>query len=184
LLERSTFWIIPFLTIWAVSGILDSVNFFLLKIKSIQIYAAVYSWALILLIFIGGIYPLSVDPSNQTESSKDAETITAQLKPRIDNESIVVVSEKADAEYWYYFDYLGIPQRSIRSIKTRPFNKAFIIIDGHETLDEVTQGYGPGSQFLKMDQVQKIVHFDYTTLYEIPANESAIKSAFPNYQGF
>ena len=182
LIERSTFWMIPFFVIWASAGCLFFINWvvsFIPKLNA-KIHMVINSSIIIGIAFLGCLYPIRVDPSHEKWSVPDAKSVTLALKKIISDQDIVVVSESLNAPYWYYFDYYKIPPNTIRDIRNRPFKRAFIIVaPSKQNVNDVVEKYGPDLSFLDVNGTIKILSVGGIDLYEIPGRLDTIKMFFP-----
>ncbi len=183
LVERSTFWMIPLFTTWAIAGFWGAVKAFFYR--HVTLISQRIAWGYIILTCItilGCIYPLTVDPSQQKWSRPEAEAISQELRKIITQDDIVILSEAGDAAFWYYFDFLNVPQSCIRGIKNRPFNRALVIVYRmDETLDDVIRNYGPDFALLKYDKAQKILSSGGADVYAIPASLRVMQETFPEW---
>jgi hypothetical protein len=116
-----------------------------------------------------------------------AEEVTLYLKPQLNDDSLVVVSQCSDARYWYYFLAHGIPDRIIL-VNNRYFDKVFIIVYTQdnfncraEIMANIFTRYGPNLQFFDINTARVINQINYATLYEIDPILSRIEKAYPNH---
>ena len=186
-IARIWLWVIPFMTLWCTAGIVGGLQWITQKLSSQ--YLAPLALAVMLLGFaINGMYQSYIGMAiYPTAEDPVAEEVTLFLKPQLTENDLVVVSNCANARYWYYFSLYNIPDIVIRN-RDRFFTRVFIIAYiqanpscGNEDLLDVFSKYGPDAVFFDLDTLRLIKQFDYAAIYEIDPVLERIQKAYPNH---
>jgi hypothetical protein len=177
--------LIPLLLMLVAAGWITSIEKHLhFRIKTITL-AQIGCASLLGLILIGNIVRSVNVYQTRYWVPGVVEATTLYLKSQLQGDDVVVVSPPDDAPYWYYFRLHNIPQRFIFGTKTRPFERAFVIMN-HEydtthykpDLVKIIQYRGPDLVFMDLTTDQIIQTIEKTDVHLIYSNPSAQKGAF------
>ena len=116
----------------------------------------------------------------QPYSGKEAEAVTRYLKANITPDDVIVPSSGADAFYWYYGRYTEIPNWNYRSIKSRPFYKAYVIIypTRGDTIEKVILESGPDLVFFDLKSANLVYTNQDAEVYSVNAIPEIIQEVF------
>ncbi len=86
----------------------------------------------------------------------------------------------ADAPYWYFARYVGIPIRNIRAVKSRPSYRAYVIIYPQygDTVESVIHKNGPDLTFYNLDTITLVFTSQNAQVYRIDAFPDAVNRAY------
>jgi len=192
ILSRVWLFLLPLIILWAAAGFMG------LAISIPQPHTPANSRAnsrtrwiergaaglALFLVFLGGaafLSPYLAHPEKiRAWPGMDAEAVTLYFKDELRQGDVVIVSNDEDAQYWYYFDYYRIPETHIRTIKTRPFQRAYIISHPkpRRTIESVILEFGPDLAFFKMETLKPQAQIGSTVIYEIWPYQDAVDQAF------
>jgi hypothetical protein len=182
--------LIPLLLKLVAAGWITSLeNLFQFRFKTITLAQVVCTF-LLGFILIGNIVRSVTVFQTRNGKPGVVEATTLYLKTQLQGDDVVVVAPPDDAPYWYYFRLHNIPQRFIFGTKTRPFGRAFVIMN-HEydtthykpDLQKTIQYRGPDLVFMDLTTDQIIHTIEKTDIHLIYPNRSALDSAFGDWKG-
>jgi hypothetical protein len=175
-ISRIWLWMLPIILIGSSAGWLGFLGLVENKNHSVKFSYVVLSifvvcWAFSAVTFV---FPTPYERENNTPI-----VVTEYLKSKLTDKDIVVLSMKSDARFWYYFNAYNIPQGTIRGIKKRPFEKAYVIIyPKNETLENVLDKFGPDQAFLNLATINKIYQYNDAQVYTIDSTQTATQLQF------
>jgi hypothetical protein len=117
----------------------------------------------------------------QMKSASEVEQVTSYLKDILTPDDVVVVSDAADACYWYYFVNSGIPDSAIRAIKSRPFYGAYVVVYPNfkdENFDKVLKEHGPDYIFFDMKTKKIITQIGSAVIYRVEPFPDVIRKVY------
>jgi hypothetical protein len=126
---RIWLFLLPLVFIWSAAGIIGSLKALPLKLPQRFSLAAVAVGAAMLVVAIQAIRVLPSLP-DQWVAKGEAENIVLFLKDDIQESDFILVTSPDDAPVWYYSRLYGIADAHFDN--TRPFNRAFIIVNPAE----------------------------------------------------
>jgi hypothetical protein len=134
----------------------------------------------ILLVFSINTIVLNIQQVRVIAANSDEMNVTLYLKPKVTPEDIVIVSSHADAVYWYYFTYYHLPEVSIRNIKDRPFNRAFVVVypGNGETFQQVLTQRGPDYGFPDLNAGKLLTTIGAVEVYKIEPDPGVMERLF------
>lgn len=182
ILGRVWLFLLPLLMLWAAAGFMGLAAS-IPQPRGRWVERGAAGLALIAAL-LGGLAFLSPYLANpeliRSQPGMDAEAVTLYFQDQLRQGDVVIVSNDEDAQYWYYFDYYRIPETHIRTIKSRPFQHAFIIShpNPRRTIDSVILQFGPDRRFFKMESLKPAVQIGSTIIYEIWPNQDVVDRAY------
>jgi hypothetical protein len=171
LVQRPNAWskiwlfLMPLVFIWSAAGIIGSLKALPLKLPRRFSLAVVAVGAAMLVVAIQAIRVLPSLPF-QWASKGEAESIVLFLKDNIQDADMILVTSPDDAPVWYYSRLYGIADAHFYN--TRPFNRAFIIVNPAEqqTPESVFLSRGPSPLPSDIENARLIQTFGRLELYE------------------
>jgi hypothetical protein len=172
---RIWLWVIPFAAVWASAGLgvlLGTVRRFP---YGERIGAGIVFVLLVVLAWSGLNISRQRVINNDVENPA-AEAVAVSLAPRLEPDSLVVVSYNSDAYLWYYLYLQGIPSpRIFNPNKDRAFDHVFAVVrteavgcDNPAVINTLTV-YGPDLSLLDLDRMTEVDQIDYMKICRIPA---------------
>jgi hypothetical protein len=173
--SRIWLWVIPFAAVWASAG----VGVLLGTVRRFPYGGRIgEGLVLVLLVVLAGS---GLNISRQRVINNDvenpaAEAVAVSLAPRLEPDSLVVVSYNSDAYLWYYLYLQGVASpRIFNPNKDLPFDHVFAVVrteavgcDNPAVLNTLTV-YGPDLSLLDLDRMSEVDQIDYMKICRIPA---------------
>jgi hypothetical protein len=179
-IARIWLWAVPMLLIWAAAGFTGLLLWLTRTIRLPSQAVAVILSVLIIVFLTNAVTQASLKAQFYSDNL-DVENITLYLKTMVTADDIVVVSENSDAQFLYYFDFYHVPEISIRKIKNRPFNHAFVVVYPAykgETMQKVLSEHGPDYGFPDMSAGKLLASIGSAKVYEIDPNPATMQKLF------
>ena len=179
-IPRIWLWALPILIIWAAAGLSNGLSWIAQIIRfPKQVRTAILTG--IVLIFLINATSEANQQAKTSPLNSDEINVTLYLKSMVTPEDIVIVPGHVDALYWYYFTYYHLPEISIRNIKNRPFNQAFVVVyPGYfdETFEKDLTANGPDYGFPDLNKKILLTQIGGAVVYEIDPDPSIMQKLF------
>ncbi|MBM3152075.1 MAG: hypothetical protein FJZ96_07720 [Chloroflexi bacterium] len=180
-LGRIWLWALPLLAIWSAFGIQKTADY-LFNIGRKSRLAFLLPTAILAALLCNTAWFTQPEAFSAQVEDPVAEEVALFLAPLVGPDNLVVVSQCADARYWYYFYRSGIPASVFYDRRAdQDFEKIYLIAYpvgnpscGSEVVADVLSQYGPASNRLDLDTMKAILEIDYATVYEFQAIEPAV----------
>ncbi len=176
-ITRMWSFLIPLAAVWVAQGLI----FLLDHIQPLSLCKVLLiGFALLTGIFGGRTMLANYQDFHQEIIGDEAERVTQTIKEDFNDSDIFIISPQADAKYWYTFERYGLSQASIRDVKTRPFDRAFVIVypEVGESAEMLLDEYGPGSYFIDPESAALLLENDHYRLFRFEADRQHIAEQY------
>ena len=110
----------------------------------------------------------------------EADKVTQTIKEDFYDSDIFIISPQADAKYWYTFERYGLPQASIRTVKSHVFDRAFVMVypEVGESAEMLLDEYGPGSYFIDPESAVLLLQDEHYRLFRFEADRQHVAEQY------